>query len=192
MQIDFHHTTTYIIARMAGFSHEKVDIISYSAQYVDDAINSRFVEFGENKKYQRFATAHPLSDFQNASNNNENAQSWQLFHFLLGNLELNYNKDINNELYEERLICKPDSYVAKEMMKSVIENNNKNWSLHRLGTSDHIFVDTFAHQEFIGLNHNFNDIKIIYDSNGKELKKLTLPPVGHGQANTYPDRPFLN
>lgn len=192
MQIDFHHTATYVIARMAGFSHEQADIIAYSAQYIDDSVSSGFIEFGDTKRYQRFATAHPPSDFQNATNNNENSQSWQLFHFLPGNLGLNNDENLTNVSYEERLICKPDSYVAKEMMKSVIEHKNKPWSLHRLGISAHIFVDTFAHQEFIGLNHKFNYIQDIYDSNGNELKKLSLPPVGHGQANTYPDRPFLN
>lgn len=39
MQIDFHHATTYVLARMASFPHEEADIIAYSAQYVDDCTN---------------------------------------------------------------------------------------------------------------------------------------------------------
>jgi hypothetical protein len=37
MQIDFHHATTYVIARDAGLDHHDADIIAYAAQYVDDA-----------------------------------------------------------------------------------------------------------------------------------------------------------
>lgn len=37
MQIDVHHTTTYVAARLAGFEQRKVEIIAYAAQYVDDA-----------------------------------------------------------------------------------------------------------------------------------------------------------
>lgn len=40
MQIDFHHATTYVLARLAGFEHPEANIIAYSAQYVDDATNS--------------------------------------------------------------------------------------------------------------------------------------------------------
>ncbi len=40
MQIDFHHTVTYVIARLAGFSQTEAGVIAYSAQYVDDAVNS--------------------------------------------------------------------------------------------------------------------------------------------------------
>jgi len=45
MQIDFHHTATYVTARSAGFGHRKADTIAYAAQYVDDAINSGTLRF---------------------------------------------------------------------------------------------------------------------------------------------------
>jgi hypothetical protein len=38
MQIDFHDAVTYVIVRLAGFDHDAADIISYAAQYVDDAM----------------------------------------------------------------------------------------------------------------------------------------------------------
>jgi len=45
MQIDFHHTVTYVAARLAEFEHEEADIIAHAAQYVDDATSSGTVYF---------------------------------------------------------------------------------------------------------------------------------------------------
>jgi hypothetical protein len=53
MQIDFHHATTYVAARIAGFSHGEADIIAYAAQYVDDATSSRAVCFDNKAVYAR-------------------------------------------------------------------------------------------------------------------------------------------
>ncbi|ARV18542.1 hypothetical protein AEP_01598 [Curvibacter sp. AEP1-3] len=193
MQIDFHHTATYVIARLAGFSHEDADIISYSAQYVDDSLTEGFIEFENGMRYQRFPTAHPTYDPQNLSNNNANALSWQPFHFLPGNMGKPEGEGSETS-YEERLICKPDSFIAKAMMKSAIADRGEPWGLHRLGISAHVFVDTFAHQEFVGLNHYLNEVKdgSLCAATGEPLQKLHLPPMGHGQVNTYPDRPFLS
>ena len=55
MQIDFHHTVTYVCARMAGFEHKDADIIAYSAQYVDDATNSGTVQFDTGAMYHRIS-----------------------------------------------------------------------------------------------------------------------------------------
>lgn len=191
MQIDFHHTTTYAVARLAGFSDAEANIIAYSAQYVDDSTTEGFIEFRNGMRYQRFATAHPPTDFQNATNNNENALSWLPFHFLPGNSGLPAGEGLDLP-YEERLICLPDSPVAKAMMASVIQSKSNSWGLHRLGIAAHVFVDTFAHQEFVGLNHPLNGVKNnIQTAAGAALRHLTLPPVGHGQVDTYPDRPYL-
>ena len=37
METDFHHTVTYVTARLAGFGREDAGTIARSAQYVDDA-----------------------------------------------------------------------------------------------------------------------------------------------------------
>lgn len=193
MQIDFHHTVTYTVARMAGFSHKQADIIAYSAQYVDDSITDGFIEFGNGMLYRRYATAHPTKDIQNATNNNENAQSWQPFHFLPGNAGFPASAAPTGLPYEDRLICLPDSPVAKAMMASVIATKDASWGLHRLGLASHVFADTFAHQEFVGLNHHLNDVNDdIQTFSGESLERLhLLPPVGHAKVNTYPDRPYL-
>ena len=45
MQIDFHHTVTYVVARLAGFKASEAQTIAYAAQYVDDATQDGTVRF---------------------------------------------------------------------------------------------------------------------------------------------------
>ena len=66
MQIDGHHTMTYIAARLAGFSKPKASIIAYSAQYVDDATNSGVIKFDNEAMYQRISSAHRMLDYRNS------------------------------------------------------------------------------------------------------------------------------
>ena len=51
MQTDMHYYGTYALARLAGFSVSKAEIIAYSSQYVDDStplqmivINTKMVD----------------------------------------------------------------------------------------------------------------------------------------------------
>ena len=66
MQIDFHHATTYVIARDAGFNHHDADIIAYASQYVDDATCSGAVYFDNGAAYNRINSAHKMIDIRNA------------------------------------------------------------------------------------------------------------------------------
>ncbi len=67
MQIDGHHAGTYITARLAGFSHEEAEIISYAAQYVDDATNEGAIQFDNPYMYSRIASAHSMIDYNTLS-----------------------------------------------------------------------------------------------------------------------------
>ena len=84
MQIDFHHAATYVIARFSGFDHSQANIISYSAQYVDDATNSGVVRFDNLYLYSRISSAHKMLDYRN-SEELANHEVWIPFHFLPGN-----------------------------------------------------------------------------------------------------------
>ena len=61
-------------------------------------------------------------DAQDATNNNANALSWLPFHFLPG--YGNHSGESVTIPYEERLICLPDSPVARAMMASVISSKS--------------------------------------------------------------------
>lgn len=183
MQIDFHHTVTYVTARLAGFEHAQAEIVAYAAQYVDDSTSSGFLRFENGMRYQRSATAHPMLDGENLLND-DNALSWLPFHFLPG-------ADTLATDYNEKLVCRPDSSVARAMMASAIRDKERPHGLHRLGIAAHVFVDTFAHQGFVGQWHDLNTASAIRDVSGDALGAVPVPPVGHGLVDTYPDQPYL-
>ncbi len=157
MQIDFHHATTYVCARMAGFSHEEADIISYSAQYVDEATNDGILKFEEGQRYTRMASAHKMIDRRNFSEA-ANHKVWVPFHFLPGNNGIPAGGEHDKGTFIKRLVCKPYSDVAVDLLATCREKKNKPYALHRLGITMHVFADTFAHQGFAGIQHKINEV----------------------------------
>ncbi len=149
MQIDGHHTGTYIAARLAGFSHPEADIISYAAQYVDDAINDGPIRFANSPyMYARIASAHSMIDYNNLIEVN-NHLAWIPFHFLPGNYTPSDGRSpAVSEM--QKLICRPDSPIARDMLRMALRDRDQPRALHRLGIAMHVYADTFAHQGFIG------------------------------------------
>ena len=201
MQIDGHHTLTYVLARMTGFEHKEANIIAHSAQYVDDATNAGNVEFTNGAMFSRISSAHTMEayDLKHYLNAHENHLVWVPFHFLPGN-DGKQSGDYVNGSFIRKLVCKPHSAVADDMINACVKDINKPYGLHRLGITMHVFADTFAHQGFAGVVHNVNKVKNLnchnYDMNFfDELKSKALSrkfPMGHGAALTCPDMPFLN
>ncbi len=203
MQIDFHHAVSYVLSRLAGFSREESEIISYSSQYVDDATIHGIIRFTNNAMYTRTSSAHKLIDFHNTVSA-ENYRVWVPFHFLPGNGGLKAGEDPEGG-FINKLVCYPDSYVAEEMLTYCIADHDKPYGLHRLGVTIHVLADTFAHQGFSGVIHKINDV-LRLDSDLKteslgffkdlleRLKTLFIDralPLGHGAALTCPDLPYL-
>lgn len=158
MQIDGHNTATYVAARIAGFSFKDAEKIAYAAQYVDDATNAGIIQFLESEYlYSRIASAHKMIDYDNFVDV-ENHLAWIPFHFLPGNgsLPLGENPP-GGEL--EKLICRPDSHVARDMLRRAILDRDSPRALHRLGISMHVYADTFAHQGFVGALSPANQAK---------------------------------
>ena len=120
MQIDFHHAVTYVCARLAGFADSEAGLIAYCAQYVDDATKEGEIEFDNGMRFSRISSAHKMLDYANLSDLS-NCKAWLPFHFLPGNLGQEapaapppaYSK----EEFLERCVCKPNSPVAREMMR---------------------------------------------------------------------------
>ncbi len=189
MQIDFHHCATYVIARFSGFAHADSSTIAHAAQYVDDSTTSGFIRFANGMRYQRWATAHPMSDPDNLDND-ENTTSWLPFHFLPGDDAVGANPVLGSD-YVRKLVCRPDSEIAKRMMAGAQAARDCPHGLHRLGIAAHVFIDTFAHQGFAGLHHPINRASELRDGAGQTIDALPVPPIGHGQVGTCPDQPYL-
>ncbi|MDX2507517.1 MAG: hypothetical protein QNL62_24005 [Gammaproteobacteria bacterium] len=199
MQIDGHHTLTYIAARLAGYSHKPASTIAYSAQYVDDATNSGVIHFKNNAMYHRISSAHKMLDYRN-SDELANHQVWIPFHFLPGNGGKPSGENPEGS-FITKLVCYPDSYVARDMLRACAVDHAKPYALHRLGITMHVYADTWAHQEFAGVIHEVNEVKDI-KSNVKSLDRSFINkissyflsksfPLGHGAALSHPDRPYL-
>lgn len=199
MQIDGHHTLTYIAARLAGFNRKESAIIAYSAQYVDDATNSGVVRFKNGAMYNRISSAHRMLDYRN-SEALANHLVWIPFHFLPGNGGKPAGENPDGS-FIRKLICLPDSHIARDMLRTCANDINKPYALHRLGISMHVYADTWAHQGFTGVNHKINEVSGL-KSNNKSLDKSFLNkianfflsesfPLGHGAALSHPDRPSL-
>jgi hypothetical protein len=215
MQIDFHHAVTYVCARLAGFADGEASLIAYCAQYVDDATKEGEIEFDNGMRFSRISSAHKMLDYANLSDLS-NCKAWLPFHFLPGNLGQEapaappvYGKDE----FLDRCVCKPNSPVAREMMRAVVERQDRPYALHRLGIAAHVFVDTWAHMEFVGFHHRINSAHSLEAENdghhaeriqeriqrffGTALDQIQglalgeLFPLGHGAVLSYPDRPYL-
>lgn len=166
MQIDGHHAATYVAARIAGLSFEDASKVAYAAQYVDDATNSGVIVFdGHEYMYSRIASAHKMVDYSNLVDV-ENHLAWIPFHFLPGNAGLPAGTEPCGESFV-KLICRPDSHVARDMLRCAFMDKGKARALHRLGIAMHVYADTFAHQGFLGALHPANQAREL--TSGDEL-----------------------
>ena len=199
MQIDFHHGVTYVLARLAGFSATEADVIAHASQYVDDAVTSGTVTFDNGAMYARISSAHKMLDYRNFEELASH-QVWVPFHFLPGNGGLPAGEHPEGP-FIRKLVCRPNSHVAQDMIASVIYARHTRYALHRLGISMHVYADTWAHQGFAGVSHEINHARQLTGPTGApdrgvmdRLENFFLNealPLGHGTVLGNPDRPFL-
>lgn len=211
MEIDFHFSVTYVVSRIAGLDHEKAQVVATCSQYVDDTVNTGVLNFKTGESYYRISTAHDTLDYHLALPVEER-KIWIPFHFLPGNKATGRHK----REYFNRIVCRPNSEIAQAMNRNCILKCERPFAFHQLGITAHVFIDTWAHQGFAGINHPINivtDIKLINPMNKKTffkvLKRAGLKaalvhifqplagnllgiwfPMGHGAALHYPDHPF--
>lgn len=209
MQVDFHHGVTYAVARIAGFEHKDALVVAYCSQYVDDAVGDGIIKFNNGAMYRRIESAHKMLDYKNF-NELSNHQVWLPFHFVPGNGQKKAGEDPDGS-FINKIICRPDSHVARDMVRHCILDNDKPYALHRLGVTMHVYADTWAHQGFAGVIHKVNNITDLSDFDnpkdspgqrilhyfGNQIYDIASGfigdalPLGHGAALSYPDLPYL-
>jgi hypothetical protein len=201
MQIDGHHTLSYVVARFAGMPHEESEKLAYCAQYVDEATNAEPVRFSNGAMFNRIASAHKMLDYRNG-NELANHLAWIPFHFLPGNDGKDSSATPEGS-FIHRLICTPDSHVARDMLRSIASYRSSPFGIHMLGIGMHVYADTFAHQGFAGISHKVNEVENIDSSiKGNFFTRVlesisnwgvsSISPLGHGPALSFPDKPFAN
>lgn len=202
MNIDFHYGVTYVICRLAGLDKQQAQVVAHASQYVDDATTKGLLTFEGGETFERFASAHVMMDFHNAIDV-ENRVVWVPFHFLPGG---------EGETLDEKAVCKPDSPIAREMVRRAIERQGAENALHRLGVTLHTYIDTWAHQGFSGIVSDNNRLTYLegddhdHDTWKDALKSCvvkagqvicantasTVSGLGHGAALHFPDMPWAN
>jgi hypothetical protein len=202
MQEDFHYAGTYVLARLAGFDGDKALKIATCAQYVDDAVfDGKVIDLETGEAYYCIRSAHCnedlVMDVETIEDQKYNHQVWSCFHFLPGNGGQSSDALLEMDL-GEKLICKPNSYVAQEMVNECIKSREAENALERLGVTMHVYADTWAHQDFAGVrDKKLNHVEAISalgidDSILNIGDRLLIPSLGHMQAWKHPDLPFLS
>jgi hypothetical protein len=200
MNIDFHYGVIYVVARLAGMDTAQAKVVAHACQYVDDATTPGVLIFEGGESFERFASAHRLFDYHNLLNG-QNRLVWAPFHFLPGG---------EGKTLEERALCRPDSAIARAMVKRAIAARTQANGLHRLGVTLHVYVDTWAHQGFSGTVSKYNQVTELHGDDHDEatwlgklagfvsdtaqnVKAQVLDAVcnlGHGAALHFPDMPW--
>ena len=150
MHSDIHYFGTYAMARLAGLKREACQTIATAAQFVDANDREWSVRFDDGGRFNVIPTAHPLVHVKNtALFDDDQRMVWLPFHFLPGN---------EGECMSERLICRQDSEVAREMVDHCLSLVDKPFGLQLVGIAAHVYADTFAHYGFSGVSSRWNEV----------------------------------
>lgn len=153
MQTDMHYYGTYAMARAAGLKKEVCQIIATAAQFVDDNAVAEAVQFRDAARIDVEATAHHTLDAHNVKvsrmNEKDQRHIWVPFHFLPGN---------EGEEFTERLICRMDSPIAREMVGHHLSRAQEPFAVELMGVAAHVYADTFSHYGFSGVSSRRNKV----------------------------------
>jgi hypothetical protein len=173
MDIEFHYYMTFLIAGKAGFGEKDAYTIAYTSQHVDDndiiyEINKDTAQYYRNYISQTMNITKPKAKL---------FRIYPLFHFIPG--DPLYKDAYRRDGVLHLLNTTPDSENANNIIDSALKSKN----LYRIGIASHAYVDTWAHQNFIGYYNEFNSMSGM-------LEKLS-PNIGHADAGHNPDWPAL-
>lgn len=152
MKVDMHYYGTYSLARAAGIKSDAAQIIAYASQYVDNSTARDIDNHKDGGKLIAVPTAHHATDIRNLSRNDQR-YIWIPFHFFPGNI---------GNSFTEKLVCRKNSPLAREMVKHNLKQKNKSYILELVGITSHVYADTFAHYGFSGVSSRRN--RVVSDS----------------------------
>ncbi len=171
MQIDMHYYGAYAMARSAGLDREAARVVATSSQFVDDNVAKDHVTFRDGSRIDTEATAHHPVDLSNRDERDQR-RVWVPFHFIPGNI---------GATYTERLKCRMDSELAREMRDHHLTYSDRAFALHLLGIATHVYADTFSHYGFSGVSSRGNKVdndsfRFHEDVEGADDSVAALPP----------------
>lgn len=202
MDLDFHYGTIYALSRWAKFGSHNSNIIASASQMVDDNYDDNPFSDAEEEKNIAMGI-HVRYSCQNIWGNitgKGNPEVWIPFHFLPG---------LQGDDTDSKLVCKKRGVLAEKLKARLLETTLDNSDFgFRLGVGLHVYADTWAHQEFAGINTMINKVQsLIFSTHGSSLEKFLdeivgsdsiiskimdqINPLGHASAVHCPDMPYL-
>jgi len=173
MDIEFHYYMTFLIAAKAGFGQDDAYTIAYASQYVDD--NDMIFEINKDKaQYYKNYISQTMNILKPKS---KLFRIYPLFHFIPG--KPLFPGTLRRDGSLNWMNTTPDSENANLLFNEAIKSGNLYW----IGITTHSYVDTWAHQNFVGYYNEFNSMSGV-------LEKLA-PNIGHADAGHNPDWPAL-
>jgi hypothetical protein len=147
MDIEFHYSMTYLIAARAGFSPTEAAILARSAQEIDDNHIPVTVSKGTPAEYESV-----ISQTMDILRPHHAQRIYPIFHFIPGDRDspTTNRKDGASSSW----VTTPNSPLANEMLDAALGSDD----LYRIGASSHAFVDTWAHQNFLGKDDAYNEM----------------------------------
>jgi hypothetical protein len=149
-------------------------MIATCAQFVDDNVARNGVEFEDGARVDAEATAHHAIDLENLEARDQR-RVWVPFHFLPGN---------QGEGYTERLKCRMDSHVAKDMRDHHLGLASEPFALALIGITAHVYADTFSHYGFSGVSSRVNKVDNKSFAFGGDLEPQVRGYI-EGKARTF-------
>jgi len=193
MQKDFHFYAIYVLCRCNGMSPENSKKVAYASQHTDDAKYEHVLDFENGGRFQQVLSAHKFIHPEVFSLDTQ-YRIYAPFHFIPGN---------QGNRFQERMVCRQRSEIAQQMVREVANLKGKPYQLHRLGIALHVYVDTWSHQDFSGLQTELNDVKEIdvinegkagisriFTNFFRNIAESLIPQIGHAEAATLPDEPY--
>lgn len=169
MNTEFHYWLTGLIAKRAGFSDDEAATIAYASEYVDENDVSFRIKNSSGGEYSNY-----ISQTMNILKpKNKLLRIYPVFHFIPG--EPNARSARRNDGKMHLLNTTPNSENANEIIEDAFKSH-RDTRLYRIGIASHSYVDTWAHQNFVGWYDYFNNI-------GLDIK----PDIGHADGEHHPD-----
>ncbi len=176
MDIEFHYYMTYLIAAKAGYSASESTTIAHAAQSVDDNhIPIRLVDEGG------ISYENSISQTMDILRPHEDSLIYPIFHFIPGDPKAPSAR--RKDGVQHQMVTTPNSALANQMLDAALRSKD----LYRIGVSAHGFVDTWAHQNFVGARDPFNEFATSFWARVEQ----EMMAVGHAHAKHNPDWPAL-
>lgn len=170
MDIEFHYYITAYLAREAGFSEEAAKTIAYASEYVDENdVPFVVIDRHTKRRYRNFIsqTMNILKPKQ------ELMRIYPIFHFVPGEPDAVSARRVDGK--QHILNTTPNSENANTLMEDAFKSDRQ-VRLYRIGIASHMYVDTWAHQNFVGWYDVFNQVSL-------DIK----PNIGHADGEHHPD-----